>query len=200
MNAAELADYLAQTLFVTVEASGRHVHVTKEQAIRLFGHDLTEDRPLSQPGQYLSRERVTIRTGKGEFQNVAVLGPCRKEAQVEISRTDAVVLGLDPPIRLSGKTKDSPGILLLGSKGELTLPSGVIIAQRHIHMPPEEARRRNLTDGQQVRLRVPGKRPVTFERVIVRVDPSFAPAAHLDFDEANACALGKNALGLIVPN
>ena len=195
---SRVAEALMQRFFLPVEASGRHVHVTKEQAAILFGHGLTEKRPLSQPGQYLSNERLTIRTEKGEFKNVAVLGPERSSAQVEVSLTDAVALGLDPPVRLSGSTEASPGITLIGPKGSLMIPHGVIVAQRHIHMPPEEASRRSVRDRDVVRLKVFGARPVVFEDVVVRVDPSFAAAVHLDFDEANACGFRKGDLGMIL--
>ena len=195
---SRVAEVLMERFFLPVEASGRHVHVTKEQAAILFGHGLTEKRTLSQPGQYLSNERLTIRTEKGEFKNVAVLGPERSSAQVEVSLTDAVALGLDPPVRLSGSTESSPGITLIGPKGSLMIPHGVIVAQRHIHMPPEEASRRSVRDRDVVRLKVFGARPVVFEDVVVRVDPSFAAAVHLDFDEANACGFRKGDLGMIL--
>lgn len=195
---SRLTEALTQRLFLPVEASGRHVHVTTEQARTLFGHTLTAKRPLSQPGQFLSNERVTIRTPKGEFRNVAVLGPERKSAQVEISVTDAVALGVKPPVRLSGSTADSPGILVIGPHGELSLSSGVIVAQRHIHMPPEEAARRGLRDKDIVKLKVFGSRPVIFEDVVVRVHPEFATAVHLDFDEANACGFQSGDLGMIL--
>jgi len=194
-----LTKKLTELLFIPVEASGRHVHVTKEQAITLFGHPLTPQRPLSQPGQFLAKERLTIRTDKGEFRNVAVLGPERKEAQVEISLTDARTLGLTPPIRQSGDVSDSPGVILAGSDSSICLNSGVIIAQRHIHLSPKEAAHFGVTDKQIVSLQTYGSRPVLWQNVMVRVSPSFSAAAHLDYDEANACALGKDALGRIIP-
>ena len=117
-----LAQAVLEKIFVPLDASGRHVHVTKEQAMTLFGHDLTPARELSQPGQYLAKERVTVTGPKGEFQNVAVLGPARKGAQVEISLTDGRILGIVPPIRLSGDTKDSPGCVLMGPRGSVTIP------------------------------------------------------------------------------
>ena len=112
-----VAQAVIQRLFVELEASGRHVHVTKEQATRLFGHGLTPKRPLSQPGQFLANERVTVVGPKGKFSEVAVLGPERKEAQVEVSLTDARTLGLQPPVRQSGDVAGSPGVTLLGSHG-----------------------------------------------------------------------------------
>ena len=107
-----LAEAVLGQLFLELEASGRHVHVTKDQAIALFGHPLTPKRPLSQPGQYLANERVTVIGPKGSFENVAVLGPERKEAQVEISLTDGRTLGIEAPVRLSGDVAGSPGAVL----------------------------------------------------------------------------------------
>lgn len=199
MNADYTAEGVVNRLFVEVEASGRHVHLTEAQARTLFGHGLTPDRPLSQPGQFLSRERVTLVGPKGQFQNVAVLGPARRAGQVELSLTDAVSLGLAVPVRQSGQTEDSPGILLKGPAGEVSLPRGVIAAQRHIHLPPEDAARRGLHDGQRVRLMPLTKRPVVFGDVVVRVQPDFAPRAHIDFDEANACGFHKGDWGMILP-
>ena len=195
----DLVESVVSRLFVELEASGRHVHVTKEQALTLFGHPLTPKRPLSQPGQYLANERVTVIGPKGEFQNVAVLGPERKEAQVEISLTDARSLGIDAPVRLSGDVKNTPGAELAGSQGRVTLSQGVIAAQRHIHLPPEAAGRFGVRDKQVVRLRTFTDRPVVFENVVVRVSPDFAPYAHLDYDEANACGFQKGDLGRILP-
>lgn len=194
-----LAEAVTGRLFVELEASGRHVHVTKAQALALFGHPLTPKRPLSQPGQYLAQERVTVKGPKGEFQNVAVLGPERKEAQVEISLTDGRVLGVQPPVRLSGDVENSPGAVLVGEKGSVTLDGGVIAALRHIHLTPEAAARFGVKDRQAVRLQVFTQRPVIFQDVVVRVSPDFAPRVHLDYDEANACGFQNGDLGRILP-
>jgi len=185
-------------LFVELEASGRHVHVTEQQAQQLFGHKLTLKRPLSQPGQYLANERVTVVGPKGSFENVAVLGPERKEAQVEISLTDGRSLGITPPIRLSGNVKNSPGAVLQGPKGQVKLDQGVIAAQRHIHMTPEDAQRMGVKDKQTVRLQVFTDRPLIFEDVQVRVSKDFATFVHLDYDEANACGFRNGDLGRIL--
>ena len=195
----QLAQAVLGRLFVPLEASGRHVHVTESQALTLFGHPLTEERPLSQPGQYLSRERVTVVGPKGRFDSVAVLGPARKEAQVEISLTDGRTLGIQPPIRLSGNTTASPGCTLIGPNGQVTLASGVIAAQRHIHLTPSDAARFGVTDKKVVQLQTFTGRPVVFRDVVVRVSESFSAAAHLDFDEANACGFRKGDLGRILP-
>ena len=197
-NIQAIVEAVAGQLFVELEASGRHVHVTKEQAVALFGHPLTPKRPLSQPGQYLANERLTVVGPKGEFANVAVLGPERKEAQVEVSLTDARTLGVDAPVRLSGDVKNSPGILLRGEKGCVTLSQGVIAAQRHIHLTPEDARKFGVQDKQTVKLRTFTERPVVFDDVAVRVSPEFASYVHLDYDEANACGFRQGDLGRIL--
>lgn len=193
-----LAERLVERLFVPVEASGRHVHLTREQALTLFGHGLTPERPLSQPGQFLSKERLSIVGPKGEFENVAVLGPERPEAQVEISLTDGRVLGIQPPIRPSGQVADSPGVTLVGPGGRLELSQGVLAAQRHIHLSPEAASGFGVADRQRVSLRVYGSRPTVFEDVLVRVHPQYRSSAHLDYDEANACGFFKGCLGRIL--
>ena len=194
----KLMGAVLERIFVPLEASGRHVHVTAQQAKLLFGHDLTPDRPLSQPGQYLAKERVTVVGPKGEFRNVAVLGPFRKEAQVEISLTDGRSLGIQPPVRLSGDVKGSPGCTLVGPRGTVEIPQGVICARRHIHLTPEEGRRFGVMDKQVVRLQTFTDRPLIFEDVTVRINPDFAGAAHLDYDEANACGFRKGDWGRIL--
>ena len=194
-----LAEQIAQRLFVPLEASGRHVHLTADQAQTLFGHGLTPSRPLSQPGQYLCQERLTVKGPKGELKNVAVLGPVRGEAQVEISLTDARALGLTPPVRQSGDVKGSPGAVLVGPQGTVTLECGVIAAQRHIHLTPDAAERFGVRDKQTVKLQTYTARPVLWQQVTVRVRPDFAPAVHLDIDEANACGLTPGDLGRIIP-
>jgi propanediol utilization protein len=194
----ELTKQIMARLFVELEASARHVHVTKEQANILFGHDLTPKRPLSQPGQFLAQERVAVVGPKGELNHVAVLGPARKEAQVEVSMTDARILGLQPPIRESGKVAGSPGVVLRSEKAELAIKQGVIIAQRHLHLTPEDAQKFAVADRQVVRLQVFTERPLIFQDVLVRVRPDFATRAHLDFDEANACAMQPGDLGRIL--
>lgn len=198
-NLQELANAVVSRLFVELEASGRHVHVTQEQAEALFGHPLTPARPLSQPGQYLAKERVRLIGPKGEFQNVAVLGPERKEGQVEISLTDGRTLGIDPPIRLSGDVAGSPGITLEGEKGRVTFSQGVIAAQRHVHLTPEDAEKFGVKNGQTVRLQTFTARPAVYGDVAVRVSRSFASYVHLDFDEANACGFRKGDLGRLLP-
>ena len=195
----ELIEAVLQKVFVPLEASGRHVHITEEEAVTLFGHRLTPERELSQPGQYLCRERVTVIGPKGEFRNVAVLGPARKEAQVEVSLTDGKTLGITPPVRLSGDVKNSPGCTLVGPEGKVELAQGVIAAQRHIHLTPDDGARFGVSDKQVVKLQSFTARPCIFEDVVVRVSPDFSAAAHLDYDEANGCGFRKGDLGRILP-
>ena len=194
-----LTEAVIARLFVNLEASGRHVHVTREQALTLFGHPLTRKRDLSQPGQFVANERVTVIGPKGRFEHVAVLGPERKEAQVEISLTDGKTLGIVPPVRPSGSVEDSPGAVLAGPEGTVKLTQGVIAAQRHIHMIPEDAKRFGVRDKQVVRLRTFTNRPLVFEDVLVRVSPDYATYAHLDYDEANACGFEQGCVGRILP-
>jgi len=194
-----LVEKVVARLFVELEASGRHVHVTKGQAEVLFGHGLTPRRPLSQPGQFLAEERVTVMGPKGEFQNVAVLGPERSAGQVEISLTDARTLGIEASIRESGKVENTPGAVLVGTCGRVNLPEGVIVAKRHVHLRPEDALRFGVKDQQIVRLQALTGRPLIFEDVVIRVREDFAPYAHLDYDEANACGFRKGDLGRILP-
>lgn len=194
-----LVNAVLERILVPLEASGRHVHLTREQAEILFGHGLTPERSLSQPGQYLSKERVTVIGPKGEFRNVAVLGPERREAQVEISLTDGKALGIQPPVRLSGETVGSPGCILVGSQGRVELDRGVIAAQRHIHLTPADAARFGVRDRQVVHLQTFTARPVVFEDTVVRVSGDFAAAVHLDYDEANACGFAKGDWGRILP-
>lgn len=183
-----------------VEASARHVHLTKEAVEALFGPGarLTKKRELSQPGEFLSDQRVRLVTPKGEIANVAVLGPERSAVQVELSLTDARQLGIKAPVNLSGDLSGAGDVYLVGEKGMLAAPGSVIAARAHIHMTPGDASRLGVSDGEVVRVQVETARPVTFDHIVVRVKGSFALAMHIDFDEANACGLGADAVGRIV--
>lgn len=194
----KLTEKVLKNIFVELEASGRHAHVTKEQAIALFGHSLTPKRELSQPGQYLANERVTVVGPKGKFENVAVLGPERPEAQVEISLTDGRTLGITPPVRPSGDVAGSPGTTLIGPCGQVSLQQGVIAAQRHIHMHPDDAARMGVKDKQIVSLQTFTARPTIFQDLLVRVHPGFQTSVHLDYDEANACGFQNGDLGRLL--
>ena len=188
MNASKLstverlAEELVARLTIELEASGRHVHLSRADVETLFGagYRLNRTKDLSQPGQFACAERVTLEGPRGSLKNVVILGPERPESQVEISLTDAVALGLTPPVRLSGDTE------------------GLIVAKRHIHMTPEDAARFGVADRQRVRLQCFTSRPLVFQDVEVRVSPQFSTVVHIDYDEANACGFQKGDRGVIL--
>jgi len=183
---------------IPVEMSGRHVHLSKKDAMELFGTELTPVRELSQPGQFLCKERVRLIGPKGVMDNVAVLGPSRDESQVEISLTDARILGVQAPIRQSGDLAGSPGIVLSSDKKIIGLEQGVIVAGRHIHMAPEDAVRLGVEDRQMVSVSLEGSRPAVFRDVLVRVNPEFRLALHIDTDEFNGAGCSKKTRCKIV--
>lgn len=176
---------------VPVGVSNRHVHVSEQSLERLFGkgYQLRVMRDLSQPGQFAAEETVTIVGPKRSIHNVRILGPARSLTQVEISRSDGFTLGVHPPVRLSGHIEGTPGITIVGPEGEIHIEEGLIVAARHIHMTPADAARFSVDDGDLVRVRADGPRPVTFEDVIIRVRDDFALDFHIDLDEANAAFL-----------
>jgi len=187
---------------VPVGISNRHVQLTKEHLAILFGpeHNLTPIKDLSQPGQFAADETVSLIGPKGRIDRVRILGPVRKQTQVEISRTDSFTLGLipPPPVRDSGDLSGTPGIIIEGPKGQVEIEEGVICAQRHLHLHPSEAEKLGLKDKQYVSVRAEGERALVFERVLTRVHPQFAMDLHIDIDEANAAGLKNGDLVTIV--
>ena len=173
---------------VLVETSARHVHLTEEHIATLFGagHALTHKKDLSQPGQFACEERVTVVGPKGQINKVIVLGPARPASQVEVSLTDARGLGIEVPIRESGDLDASAPIKVIGPEGEVSLPQGAIASQRHIHLTPEVAAELNVVDKEIVLAKLNTRRALIFDDVVVRVSSSYAPAFHIDTDEANA--------------
>lgn len=196
----EVVSRVKKEVFIEVEASGRHVHLSEEDVEKLFGkgYTLTKLKDLSQPGQYACKERVTIIGPKSTLKNVVVLGPCRKETQVEISLTDGSILGLKPPIKQSGDLEDTLGIKIATEKGEIELQKGLMVAKRHIHMSIEDAKKFNVADSEIVEVKVFGKRPLIFDDVVVRVSDKFKTYMHIDYDEANACAYSKGSIARII--
>ena len=178
-------------IFVPVASSARHVHLCRADVEKLFGpgYQLQKFRDLSQPGQFACKEQVTIVGPKGKLERVRVLGPERKDTQVEIALTDSFALGIRPPVRMSGKVAGSPGCTLVGPAGQAEIAQGVIVAARHMHISPEQAKIYGLQDGQVVRLRSEGERAVVFENVVVRAGNGHDFEVHLDTDEANALAM-----------
>ncbi|NLJ80176.1 MAG: phosphate propanoyltransferase [Firmicutes bacterium] len=181
---------------VPVGISNRHIHLSQHDLEKLFGqgYELTVRNELTQTGQYAAEETVEIKGPKSSFKNVRILGPTRKETQIEISRTDSFALGLKPPIRDSGCLHGSPGITLIGPRGRVNLDHGVIIAQRHIHMTEQDAESFGLKDKDLVSVRVPGERALSFENVLVRIRNDFVLEMHIDTDEANAACLENGQL------
>lgn len=183
-----------------VETSARHVHVTQETLEILFGkgYQLTVKKMLSQPGQFASNEKVKVIGTKGEL-NASILGPVRKENQVELSLTDARSIGVTAPVRESGDIANSGACRLVGPCGEVELKEGVIAAKRHIHMTPKDAEEFGVHDKDIVSVSVASEaRSLIFQDVVVRVSPSYALAMHIDTDESNAGALSGTVFGEIV--
>ncbi len=185
---------------IPVGVSNRHLHVAQKDLEILYGagHRLRVLRDISQKGQYAAQETLDVVGPKGRIDRVRVVGPARGQTQLEISRTDAYRLGVDPPVRYSGDLSGTPGVKLVGPAGEVDLPSGVIVPQRHIHMSPREAAEFGVADRERVFVAPvetaaldPGCEPrsVIFGNVLIRVDPTFVLDFHLDVDEANAAGL-----------
>lgn len=185
---------------VEVEVSARHVHLTEEHIEVLFGKGakLTPKRPLSQPGQFLSEERVTIVGPKRKMERTAVLGPARPATQIELSKSDCVALGVDAPVRMSGEVEGSAPITIVGPCGSLEVSEGTIIAKEHVHLTPDIAKIMGVEDGQHVDVEVFTSRPVIFRDVVIRVSSKAACRMHIDFDEANAALVSGFTLGKII--
>lgn len=187
---------------VIVETSARHIHVTRETFVALFGEDaeLTKKKDLSQPGQFACAEKITVVGPRGELA-MSILGPYRNADQVEVALTDARKIGIAAPIRESGDVAGTPGCKLVGPKGELEIECGVIAAKRHIHLTPEDAEKFGLKDKQIVSVEIDAGtgRKLTFGDVVCRVRADFATAMHIDTDESNAAAISGVVEGTIIP-
>lgn len=179
-----------------VAISNRHVHLTKETYDMLFDEPITVKRALNQVGEYAALETVTLKTDKAEIPNVRVMGPCRKYNQVEISRTDAYTLGLNPPVRQSGDLENSETITVVGPKGEVTLENACIQAQRHIHMNPQDAQELGLNHQEKVKLIIDNDKGGVMEAFVKVSDNGFFEI-HLDKDDAN-CFLLKTGDEVVI--
>lgn len=178
---------------LTVQTSSRHMHVCREDMDILFGpgSELTFDRPLFQEGNFAAKETVTIVGPRSRLiSNLRILGPMRKQSQIELAFTDAIMLGFsDIPVRLSGDIAGTPGAIVIGPKGVVELKEGLIRAAIHVHMNPAEAAHFGVAKGDRMKLRVGGEAGVTFNNVNVRIDPTSKLNVHMDTDEANACGI-----------
>lgn len=186
---------------IPVGVSNRHIHLSVEDLETLFGkgYELTPIKELSQPGQFASKELLTIvGPSMRPIENVRVLGPVRKTSQVEISATDSYILKVKPPVRESGKIKDSAPLRLIGPKGVVELKEGCIIANRHIHMSPSDAEKFALSDGDYIDVDVNGKRRTRWFDVQVRVHKDFRLEMHVDTDDANAAGIGNGFIVTVV--
>lgn len=183
-----------------IEASGRHIHLNREAIDTLFGegYQLHPTKYLSQPGEFASEERVSIEGPKGTIHDVIILGPERKNCQVEVSLTDARSLGVKAPVQLSGNIENTPGIIVRNGSNSIVLDRGVIVAKRHIHVKDTDAEKLGVKDQERVSVQVFSKRPLIFEDVMVRISPKFETYMHIDYDEANACGHSKGVRGCIV--
>lgn len=183
-----------------IEVSGRHVHLCRQDIERLFGegYELTKVKELSQPGQFACQERVNLVGPKGMLTNVVILGPEREHSQVEVSLTDARLLGVKAPTRESGDLKGSAGIIIVNKDRHIALEEGCIVAKRHVHVAEADATRLGVTNGQIVKVKTHTDRPLIFDDVVIRVSPKYQTFMHIDFDEANACDLKSGDLGEII--
>ncbi|WP_066368776.1 phosphate propanoyltransferase [Neobacillus fumarioli] len=191
----------AETPSIPIGISARHVHVSQEHLEKLFGanYQLTKRSDLSQPGQFAANETVTVVGPKGSLERVRILGPVRGSTQIEVSKTDAIKLGLNPPLRESGNIKGSAPATIVGPEGSVYLSEGLIIAQNHIHMAPHDAQNFKVENGQYVQVKVQGKRPLLFDQVLIRVSPRYQLEMHIDTDEANAALCATGDKGILIP-
>ncbi|MHC0036405.1 phosphate propanoyltransferase [Pseudoneobacillus sp. C159] len=187
-------------LGIPMAVSARHAHLSQADLEALFGegYQLTKKADLSQPGQFAANETITIVGPRGSIENVRILGPARQLTQVEVSQTDSIKLGTKPPLRESGDIKDSSPITLVGPKGSLYKKEGLIVAQAHIHMTPEDAVLFRVENGEYVKIEVDGPRPVTLGKVLIRVSPRYKLEMHVDTDEANAGFISRKTVGKLV--
>ena len=186
---------------IIIETSARHVHISKADFEAVFGKsaELTMFRQLSQPHSFAANEIVTLKTAKDELKNVRILGPIKDRTQVEISKTDAYYLGIPALVRESGDLDGTVGLTIAGPKGEVKIRSGVILAHRHIHASPADAKKYGVKHGQLVSVKFSGPRGLTFHNVLVRVDKKFSWRMQIDTDESNAAGVDEeNNVGKVI--
>lgn len=179
-----------------IALSNRHLHLSREHIDVLFGkgHELTKSKDLSQPGQFACEEKVDVVGPKGTLKGLRVLGPERKQTQIEVSLADARALGVVSPVRDSGDLKGSPGATLIGPAGEVVLEEGIIVASRHIHMSMEDAERFGVKDMELVDVQTTGPRAVCYNNVLIRANPNYALEMHVDLEEGNGAGVANGDL------
>ncbi|MEA3463658.1 MAG: phosphate propanoyltransferase [Patescibacteria group bacterium] len=178
---------------IIIETSARHIHISKDDFEAIFGKGtkLTKFRQLSQPHIYAANEVIVLKTNKDELRDVRILGPFREKTQIEISKTDAYCLGIPALVRESGNLEDTPGLTIVGPKGKIKIRNGVILAHRHIHASPSDAKKHKVKHKQLVSVKSNGPRSVTFHNVLIRVDKTFSWRMQIDTDEANAAGVDE---------
>lgn len=186
---------------IPIEVSGRHIHLSKKDLEALFGkgYKLRKLKKLSQPGEFAAKEKLDIQTSFRKIKNVRVIGPPRKETQVELAKTDAIFLRIRAPLRDSGDLEGTPGITFIGPKNKIELEKGVINTRRHIHCNPKEAKKLGLQDGELVSVKTTGKSSLTYHNVKIRVSEKACLCMHLDTDEGNAAGIITKGEGLLLP-
>lgn len=185
---------------ILVEVSNRHIHLSKEHIGVLFGKDyqLKIQKNLSQPEQFAAKEKVNLINGDNRIDNVRIIGPERDQTQVELSKTDAVNLNINAPLRISGDLEGTPGIVIEGPKGNISLEKGVIVAKRHIHVSEEHAEKLGIKNQKYVSVKIDGEKETVFNKLLVRIGPNHNLAVHLDTDEGNAAYINKKAFGELI--
>ena len=187
---------------VLVEVSSRHIHLSQKDLGALFGkgYKLKKLRPLSQEGEFAAKETLNLRVGKREIKEVRIVGPVRKETQVELSKTDAIYLKINPPLRMSGDINNTPGITLVNprNKKKIKIKQGVIIPWRHLHCGTKEAKKLHLKNNSLISVKIEGERKLIFNNVRVRIKDNFRLAVHLDTDEGNSAGIIKKGEGYLI--
>lgn len=185
---------------IPITISARHLHLNQEDLEKLFGpgYQLKKERDLVQPKEFASQETISLQGPKAKLDKVRIVGPIRKKSQVEISKTDAWRLGIEAPVRLSGDLANSASLTLIGPAGEVNMPEGVIVPQRHIHCSTDQAQEHGLADKQIVSVQLKGERGLIFQQVMVRVADNYQWEMHIDTDEANAAGLEPGTEGIIL--
>ncbi len=185
---------------IPVEVSGRHCHLSKAVLEKLFGqgYELKVFKQLSQPSDFAAAEKVVVEVNGKTLEEVRIVGPLRNETQIEISKTDAFFLGVNPPIRLSGDLGDSLPVKLIGPAGEVMLDKGLMVALRHIHCSQEEAKQIGIKNGDVVAVQIDSERSLVFRNVLVRVNDNYKLCMHIDADEGNAAGINKIGQGIIL--
>jgi len=185
---------------IEIEYSNRHIHISKDLLEKLFGpeYQLSLEKKLSQAEDFSAQETLTIIGPKKKIENVRIIGPCREKTQIEILKSDAFKLGIDVPIKISGDLENTPGIKIIGPLGEVDLENGLIIAKRHLHIAPDEAKKLKLKPGQKIKLKIKGERALIFDEIIVRIKEGYTTKIHLDIEEANAGDIKQNDQGEVL--